>query len=147
MATFGSRLKELRQMNHMKQSELGDIVHVSLGTISIWERDVRKPEFGTIERLCELFNVSLAYMLGMNDDPTAPGVTNNELAAQYAEEDEMERLRHLARVMTSLSPSSMDIVAATIVAAYRTDKERGILQRGYNVKLERFGEEEPEPDI
>ena len=147
MATFGSRLKELRQMNHMKQSELGDIVHVSLGTISIWERDVRKPEFGTIERLCELFNVSLAYMLGMNDDPTAPGGTNNELAAQYAEEDEMERLRHLTRVMTSLSPSSMDIVAATIVAEYRTDKGRGILQRGYNVKLERFGDEEPEPDI
>lgn len=54
-------------MNHMKQSELGDIVHVSLGTIFIWERDVRKPEFGTIERLCELFNVSLTYMLGMND--------------------------------------------------------------------------------
>lgn len=134
-------------MNHMKQSELGDIVHVSLGTISIWERDVRKPEFGTIERLCELFNVSLAYMLGMNDDPTATGVTNNELAAQYAEEDEMERLRHLTRVMTSLSPSSMDIVAATIVAEYRTDKGRGILQRGYNVKLERFGDEEPEPDI
>ena len=134
-------------MNHMKQSELGDIVHVSLGTISIWERDVRKPEFGTIERLCELFNVSLAYMLGMNDDPTAPGETNNELAAQYAEEDEMERIRHLTRVMTSLSPSSMDIVAATIVAEYRTDKGRGILQRGYNVKLERFGDEEPEPDI
>ena len=134
-------------MNHMKQSELGDIVHVSLGTISIWERDVRKPEFGTIERLCELFNVSLTYMLGMNDAPTAPGVMSDELAAQYAEEDEMERLRHLARVMTSLSPGSMDIVAATIVAAYRTDKERGILQRGYNVKLERFGEEEPEPDV
>ena len=89
-------------MNHMKQSELGDIVHVSLGTISIWERDVRKPEFGTIERLCELFNVSLTYMLGMNDAPTAPGVMSDELAAQYAEEDEMERLRHLARVMTSL---------------------------------------------
>lgn len=118
-------------MNHMKQSELGDIVHVSLGTISIWERDVRKPEFGTIERLCELFNVSLTYMLGMNDAPTAPGVMSDELAAQYAEEDEMERLRHLARVMTSLSPGSMDIVAATIVAAYRTDKERGILQRGW----------------
>ena len=143
MATFGSRLKELRQMNHMKQSELGDIVHVSLGTVSIWERDVRKPEFGTIERLCELFNVSLAYMLGMNDDPTAPGVMSDELAAQYAEEDEMERLRHLARVMTS----SMNIVAATIAAAYRTDKERGILQRGYNVKIKQFGEEEPEPDV
>ena len=89
MATFGSRLKELRQMNHMKQSELGDIVHVSLGTVSIWERDVRKPEFGTIERLCELFNVSLAYMLGMNDDPTVPGVRDDELAAQYANENHL----------------------------------------------------------
>lgn len=83
-------------MNHMKQSELGDIVHVSLGTISIWERDVRKPEFGTIERLCELFNVSLTYMLGMNDAPTAPGVMSDELAAQYAEEDEMETKKILS---------------------------------------------------
>ena len=63
---------------------------------------------------------------------------SDELAAQYAEEDEMERLRHLARVMTSLSPGSMDIVAATIVAAYRTDKERGILQRGRATSPNKF---------
>lgn len=147
VATFGSRLKELRQKNHMKQAELGEIVHVTLGTVSIWERDIRKPDFATIETLCDIFDVSLAYMLGMNDDPTSPGVMDTEVANQLAEEDDMEHLSHIARTMTRLSESSLKIVSAAIAAAYRADKERGILQRGYRVKVESFSEEEPEPDI
>lgn len=147
VATFGSRLKELRQKNHIKQAELGEVVHVTLGTVSIWERDIRKPDFATIEMLCDIFDVSLAYLLGMNDDPTSPGVMDTEAADRLAEEDDREHLSHIARTMTRLSQSSLEIVTAAITAAYKTDKEKGILQRGYRVKVEDFGKEEPEPDI
>lgn len=138
MASFGSRLKELRQAKGMNQAELAEIMAVASGTVSVWERDQRKPDFDKIERLCDVFDVTLAYLLGMNDDPRSPGVLTDELAAQYAAEDEMESLRHIARTMTRLSPSSQKIIAAAVAAAYREDQEKGILQMGYEVRMEQF---------
>lgn len=138
MASFGSRLKELRQAKGMNQAELAEIMAVASGTVSVWERDQRKPDFDKIERLCDVFDVTLAYLLGMNDDPRSPGVMTDELEAQYAEEDEMESLRRIARTMTRLSPSSQKIIAAAVAAAYREDQEKGILQMGYEVRMEQF---------
>lgn len=59
MATFDTRLKKLRQEKGILQDTLADEIGVTKGTVSVWERGVRKPDFTTIEKLAVYFNVTI----------------------------------------------------------------------------------------
>lgn len=67
MATFSNRLKFLRKQKSMTQLELADRVGVNKQTISQYERGVRRPDFDTLNLLCDFFNVSTDYILGNVD--------------------------------------------------------------------------------
>ena len=67
MATFNTRLLELRKQRGLTQSELADALEVNKQTISQYERGVRRPDFDTLCTLCDYFNVSTDYMLGKAD--------------------------------------------------------------------------------
>lgn len=138
METFEERLTQLRLDANLKQSELADILKVSKYTISGWERGLRKPEFGTLNQISNVFNVSLAYLLGENDDATPPGVPTDEEMAQWAEDDEIASIQSVARMLTRLSPKLYRIVASTILSAYKLDKEDDTLGLGYDVKVSRY---------
>lgn len=71
MATFGERLRELRQGLNMSQTQIGDLLGVTKVTISDYERGRSHPageralEF--FETLADFFNVDLPYLLGQRD--------------------------------------------------------------------------------
>ncbi|MCD8239176.1 MAG: helix-turn-helix transcriptional regulator [Clostridiales bacterium] len=138
MSTFEERLTQLRLEANLKQSDLADILKVSKYTISGWERGIRRPEFGTLNQICGVFNVSLAYLLGENDDSTPPGVPTDADFAQWAEDDEIASMQSVARMLTRLSPKSYRIAASTIRSAYMIDKEDDTLGIGYDVKVSRY---------
>ena len=138
MSTFEERLTQLRLEANLKQSDLADILKVSKYTISGWERGIRRPEFGTLNQICGVFNVTLAYLLGENDDSTPPGVPTDEEFAQWAEDDEIASMQSVARMLTRLSPKSYRIAASTIRSAYMFDKEDDTLGIGYDVKVTRY---------
>lgn len=144
MATFAERLRMLRREQNMKQSELADILHVSMYTVSVWERGVRKPEFSTLNDICNVFNVSLYYLLGSSDSSAAPSIRSDEELAEFAEGDDMESVQHIARTFSQLSMKSRKIVIGAISQAYQQDKEDGTLQLGYNVQVSRFVPQLPE---
>ncbi|MCD8012947.1 MAG: helix-turn-helix transcriptional regulator [Lachnospiraceae bacterium] len=146
MSTFEERLTQLRLEANLKQSDLADILKVSKYSISGWERGIRRPEFGTLNQICGVFNVSLAYLLGENDDSTPPGVPSEEDLSQWAEDDEIASLQSVARMLTRLSPKSYRIAASTIRSAYMFDKEDDTLGIGYDVKVSRYEMAEDEAD-
>lgn len=57
------RLVELRKREKLTQSELAEKLNYSDKTISKWERGESLPDFGVIVSLCELYNVSLDYLI------------------------------------------------------------------------------------
>ena len=63
MATFGELLSELRKDRHMKQKELADVFHVSVGTISNYEKDVHLPDVERLSRIADFFGVTTDYLL------------------------------------------------------------------------------------
>lgn len=66
LSTFGKRVTELRKEKNLTQKALGEIVGVTKNTVSTWERDLRMPEFETLNALCSFFGVNTAYLLGEN---------------------------------------------------------------------------------
>lgn len=137
MASFGSRLKELRTEKGLNQQELAEAIGTTGGTVSKWERDVRKPEFETLKALCEYFQVSLGYLLGEDVD-RALVPPSDETLAQFADEEDEEELIHLTRILMRLSYPTLNIVKATISAAYKMDRKQGTLRQDF---LDRKNEE------
>ena len=60
---FGLRLKQLRERKRLSQIELANILEVSNGSISKWERNERQPDYETLEKIADFFNTSIVSVI------------------------------------------------------------------------------------
>ena len=86
MSSFSDRIKYLREEHGYSLQELADECGVSKSSIHLYELGTRKPKRETLEELCCLFNVDMAYLLGKSDikNATATLLGYNSLAEAYA---------------------------------------------------------------
>lgn len=66
------RLKELRNQLGITQQNIADALKVSRPAYTKWENGERQPDFDTLLKLADFFNVSADYLLENTDDPTPP---------------------------------------------------------------------------
>jgi len=120
---FDKRLKELRKEKGINQDDLAEALNVTKGTVSIWERGVRKPDIKTLEEIGKYFEVSMGYLLGIVD-------VRDETSRVECEESANDRqeLLEIALMVARLSRSTRRIVKGTIKAAFDLDKESGQLK-------------------
>lgn len=123
MSTFDERLKELRKEKGLRQDDLAEALSVTKGTVSVWERGVRKPDIKTLETIGKHFEVSMGYLLGFDD---ARSETDSTAWGEDAFEE--EELMETVLKITRLSRSSRKIVEGAINSAYNLDKESGQLK-------------------
>lgn len=74
MASFGELLAELRLDKKMTQKDLADVLHVSVGTISNYERGVYYPEIEKLINLADFFQVTTDYLLGRCEYNFSPDI-------------------------------------------------------------------------
>jgi len=67
MASFASRLKELRKEFGLTQLDLSKIINIGKSTVSMYESGKRKPELETLEAIADYFNVNMEYLLGKSE--------------------------------------------------------------------------------
>lgn len=72
---FRIRLKQLRENKGISQSQLASDFGISQGTVGNWESGIREPNFETISKLANFFNVSVDYLLG-NSDALSPSISS-----------------------------------------------------------------------
>lgn len=68
MSIFSERLKYIRNLRGLSQTELGEILGVQKNAVSQWETDKRFPLEDTLMRIVDYFDVSLDYLMGRTDD-------------------------------------------------------------------------------
>ncbi|MDB1956622.1 helix-turn-helix domain-containing protein [Clostridium tertium] len=66
--SLGSKIKKLRKIKKMTQSELADIIGVKTITIRKYESDEREPKFEIIEKLADALDVDVFSLLAANMD-------------------------------------------------------------------------------
>jgi transcriptional regulator with XRE-family HTH domain len=66
MITFSKTLKLLRLHKGLTQKELARHLHLSSGTISNYENGVHEPDYDTLIRISEFFDVSPGFLLGID---------------------------------------------------------------------------------
>ena len=80
MAAFGELLAELRRDKKMTQAEPGEILHVSTGTVSNYEKGVHLPDLEKLITLADVFSVTTDYLLGRCQSGLSPQVFDQELS-------------------------------------------------------------------
>lgn len=65
---FGKILKNLLEVNNMKQCELSQKLNTTDTTISKYINGIQLPRFEMMNDIAELFNVSIDYLLGSEDN-------------------------------------------------------------------------------
>ena len=64
-STLGEKIKAFREDLDMNQTELGKMVNMTQRKISYIERGKYEPSIEDIKALCNFFNVSADYLLGL----------------------------------------------------------------------------------
>ncbi|BFH63962.1 helix-turn-helix domain-containing protein [Paenibacillus azoreducens] len=67
--SLGLRLKQLRKENKITQRDLSLKLGIDHTTVSKWEADVYEPDTSTLNKLADLFDVSVDYLLGRTNIP------------------------------------------------------------------------------
>ena len=67
MNKFAERLKELREENNLTQSDLAKQINISIACINRWEKKLRIPNIESIIILCNFFNVTSDYLIGLEN--------------------------------------------------------------------------------
>lgn len=87
-------LRELRKKRGISLKELGEIIGVAESTVSLYENEKRQPDFSTLNKLADYFNVTTDYLLGREEKtaPLEPSLTEKQqlildLAEQLSDED------------------------------------------------------------
>lgn len=88
------RLKELRNKKKLSQSVIARQFGITQQAYANYERGARQPDFDTLNKLADYFNVSVDYLLGREEKtaPLEPSLTEKQqlildLAEQLSDED------------------------------------------------------------
>ena len=71
------RLKSLRKKCGYTQVSLAETLGVSKGTVAMWETGKRTPDFETLIRLSDLFDVRTDYILGKSNDSSSAKLSDD----------------------------------------------------------------------
>lgn len=66
--SLGENIRNLRLQKNLSQVDLGKILDVSDRTIGVWERNEKMPNFKTLQKIGDYFNVSLDFLCDRNKD-------------------------------------------------------------------------------
>ena len=76
---FDERLKALRKKCGYTQVSLAETLGVSKGTVAMWETGKRTPDFETLIRLSDLFDVRTDYILGKSNDSSSAKLSDDDI--------------------------------------------------------------------
>ncbi|MCO5084396.1 MAG: helix-turn-helix domain-containing protein [Rhizobiaceae bacterium] len=107
---LGRRIKTLRELRRMDQSDLAAAIDRSLDAVSMIERGVNWPSFVTIERLCRALDITWSDLF----DDLGHG-------ERSAPNDPVTLARHL---VGELGKRELDVAVATLEALVRQSPRR-----------------------
>ncbi|AEM79783.1 helix-turn-helix domain-containing protein [Thermoanaerobacter wiegelii] len=128
--TFSDRLKELRKEKNLTQEDLAKILGISRSTIAGYETERKEPDYETLKKIADFFNVSIDYLLGRTDirspvDEITEAVSDDpELLEFWNELKDREDLKLLFKQTKKLSPKEIKQIIR-IIKAIEEEEDKG----------------------
>lgn len=129
MGNFKNIFRQLRISSGLTQVEFSKRIGISRSTIGMYETGAREPDFETLEKIADFFNVDIDYLLGRTDKttllPESVGryYLNDETSKVAQEIFNNKELRALFSVTKDADPEDLRALHSMALALKR--KERG----------------------
>ena len=112
MAKFNEMLRYLRQRAGYSQQDLADILKISKSTIGMYEQGRRSPDYETLEKIADIFNVDMNFLMGGKEKENVPDYYTNPETAKLAQElFENHDLRILFDAARDSDPKDLQMAA------------------------------------
>lgn len=132
---FDERLKLLRKKYGYTQVSLAETLGVSKGTVAMWETGKRTPDFETLIRLSDLFDVRTDYILGKSNDSSSAKLSNDDI--EQLGRWELESVyTDLMKLYLSLDSFGQKDVENLIKSEVQRCKEQNTLQDVSNMAVQ-----------
>ncbi len=129
---FPERLKDLREEKGMTQIELATSLGVSSGTVAMWETGKRKPSFEMLEKLTQVFDKRIDYILGTSDG-SVPAKLNDRETAQHGNWAKQEEYEDVMRQYSLLDDFGQKAIAVFLHMEFARCQEQGTLKSDKSV--------------
>ena len=120
MNYIGARLKYLRKQDDITQLELANALGIAKSTISMYESGNREPDFETLEKLADYFNVNMATFFPSGELPKAVSY-DPELNAYLEELRTRPEMRMLFSVAKGATKEDVEKAVAIIEALRKAE--------------------------
>ena len=132
---FDERLKSLRKKSGYTQVSLAETLGVSKGTVAMWETGKRTPDFDTLIRLSDLFDVRTDYILGKSNDSSSAKLSDDDI--EQLGRWELESVyTDLMKLYLSLDSFGQKDVENLIKSEVQRCKEQNTLQDVSNMAVQ-----------
>lgn len=111
---FSENLRALRQARGLSQFDLAKLIGSSQSSITAWECETREPDFKTIQRLADFFQVPMSALLPSDDTISQDYVSS--VAEALHQNQKLKLLFDHARYM---SEKDLDAVLMFVSAIQR----------------------------
>ncbi len=112
MAKFNEMLKYLRQRAGYSQQDLADLLKISKSTIGMYEQGRRSPDYETLEKIADIFNVDMNFLMGGKTKESTPEYYINPETVKLAQElFENHDLRILFDAARDSDPKDLQMAA------------------------------------
>lgn len=134
MGNFKNIFKQLRLSVNLTQAEMAQRLGISKSTISMYENGNREPDFETLEKIADFFQIDVDYLLGRSDKTSFPSYNDgkyyfNDETAQMAQQlFENRELRVLFDAARDAKPEDLKTTYDMLMALKK--KERDIDDTG-----------------
>ena len=132
---FDERLKSLRKKCGYTQVSLAETLGVSKGTVAMWETGKRTPDFETLIRLSDLFDVRTDYILGKSNDSSSAKLSDDDIE-QLGRWERESVYTDLMKLYLSLDSFGQKDVENLIKSEAQRCKEQNTLQDVSNMAVQ-----------
>lgn len=115
--TVGERIQMHRKQSGMSQEELGQKLHVSRQTISLWEKDQTVPTLDNLVRLREVFNITVDDILGFEEKQRALEPVPNEIYRFNYSRKELSEIQRLQRKGLYKKPAIFGAIVSLLIVS------------------------------
>lgn len=102
---FSSILKNLRVQYRMSQAELATHLGVTQQAVGKWERDKTSPDYTTLNKIADMFEVTTDYLLGRTPQAILSKRNHDE-----TEQSLLKKYRALSKVGKEIINGTLNVV-------------------------------------
>lgn len=116
------KLKILRNKKGLTQQDLSDILHIARSTYAQYELGSREPDYETLKKIAQFYNVSLDYLLE-NEIKEENAVYNHEQLKKKIVKDLGEDVEIHFYDAKKITDEQLEIIKAIVNMEWNKDKK------------------------